>query len=418
MSVYKPAKSRFFQYDFRAKGRRFHGSTGVETRRKAEAVERRLRERLAAGISLDPAMTLDHAAGRWWAEVGQHLTTARDLERRIALCLRLIGAHRPLPEITTAVLSRAIERRRGETFAKGPDKPATARRPARPAKRYPVSNATVNADIIGVMRRILRRAHTTWETPALPAIDWKALTLREPAPAIQYYTQGQRQAWADQCDPTARFALTLLLTYGPRFNELFFPPTAFDPGLDRGPPGKDGRPTPAPCLVLARRKGDVPHVIELRADDASEIAARAGRAIAADLPSIWFEQDPVPPALAKVSKAAREAAHILRPVTYYGLQSRLNSAARRAGIDGKRLIHGARHHAGTETLRRSGNLKLTQQLLGHKDITSTLRYAHALQGDLRALVESESRNSPEPGSPRADDFVAAQRPRGRRPGHS
>ncbi|MFZ3192569.1 MAG: hypothetical protein WA154_05105, partial [Moraxellaceae bacterium] len=226
MSVYKPAKSRFYQYDFRAKGRRFHGSTGVETRRKAEAVERRLRERIAAGESLEPAMTLDQAAGRWWTEVGQHLTTAVDVERRINICLRLIGAARPLPEINTAALSRAIERRRGETFTKGPDKPATAKRPAQPAKRHPLANATVNADIVGIMRRILRRAHKTWEVAGLPTIDWQALTLKEPAPAIQYYTQAQRDAWAAACDPTARFALTLLLTYGPRFNELFFPPAA------------------------------------------------------------------------------------------------------------------------------------------------------------------------------------------------
>ncbi len=38
MSVYKPARSRFWQYDFVQNGRRFHGSTGQETRRAAEAV--------------------------------------------------------------------------------------------------------------------------------------------------------------------------------------------------------------------------------------------------------------------------------------------------------------------------------------------------------------------------------------------
>ncbi len=417
MSVYQSKKSPYWQYDFQIRGRRFYGSTGVETRRKAEAVERRLREQLAAGGSLDPAMTLDEAAGQWWAEVGQALATAPDVERRITLCLRLIGRTRPITEITTRVLSHAIERRRAETFTKGPDRPATARRPARPAKRHALSNATVNADIVGIMRRILRRARKTWEVPGLPEIDWQSLLLREPAPAIQYYTRPQREAWAAQCDPTARFALTLLLTYGPRFNELFFPPTAFDPGLGRG---EDG--AAAPCLVLARRKGDVPHVIELRADDAREIAARAGRAIAAGLPSIWFEQEAVPPALAKVSAKARNAGgptgQILTPVTYYGLQARLNSAARRAGLEAKRLIHGARHHAGTETLRRSKNLKLTQDLLGHKDIKSTLRYAHALQGDLRALVESESRDIPGQAPAPDAEFVAPQRPRGRRPGHS
>lgn len=54
MSVYKPAKSRFWQYDFQHKGRRFHGSTGVEGKRDAEAVERRIRIQAAKG-ELDDA---------------------------------------------------------------------------------------------------------------------------------------------------------------------------------------------------------------------------------------------------------------------------------------------------------------------------------------------------------------------------
>ena len=42
-------------------------------------------------------------------------------------------------------------------------------------------------------------------------------------------------------------------------------------------------------------------------------------------------------------------------------------------------------------LGKTGNLKLTQQLLGHADIKSTLRYAHALEADYR---HSRSRRRP------------------------
>lgn len=382
MSVYKPAKSRFWHYDFQAKGRRFHGSTGVETRRKAEAVERALRGRVALGESLEDTPTLHEAASKWWLEVGQHLATADTAARRIEIVLRLIGKATPLTEISTKVVNRAIEKRRAETFTKAPDKPG------KPARRYPVANATVNADIIITLSRILNRARKTWEVKGLPEIDWRSLRLEEPPPKVQWYTRPQREAWLAQCDPTAAEALQILLTYGLRFSELFFPPEAFDPGLGIGDDGED-----LPMLILQKRKAKNPKVIELRADDARRIAARAGRARAAGLPSIWFEQEAPAPALAKVTRGRHgdPAQPRLIPVTYYGLQARLNSAARRAGIDGGRLIHGARHHAGTESLRRSKNLKLTQALLGHKDIKSTLRYAHALQGDLRQLVESESR---------------------------
>jgi integrase len=71
------------------------------------------------------------------------------------------------------------------------------------------------------------------------------------------------------------------------------------------------------------------------------------------------------------------------------MAARLRSAARRAGLGAlPRLIHGARHHAGTDFLRSSKNLKLTQRLLGHKDIQSTMRYAHALDDDLIAALEA------------------------------
>jgi site-specific recombinase XerD len=44
-------------------------------------------------------------------------------------------------------------------------------------------------------------------------------------------------------------------------------------------------------------------------------------------------------------------------------------------------------------LRESGNLKLVQKALNHKDIKSTLRYAHVLDEDVANAVErlAESR---------------------------
>jgi integrase len=121
----------------------------------------------------------------------------------------------------------------------------------------------------------------------------------------------------------------------------------------------------------------------LREDDAREIADRLGRAQAAGLKTVWFEEK-VTPAWGKRPEKVELVA-----MTYYGLQARFRSAAKRAGIDMARVIHGARHHAGTVMLGKTGNLKLTQQLLGHADIKSTLRYAHALEADLRAALDHQ-----------------------------
>jgi len=39
-------------------------------------------------------------------------------------------------------------------------------------------------------------------------------------------------------------------------------------------------------------------------------------------------------------------------------------------------------------LKASGNLKLTQQILGHSDIKNTMKYAHILDEQKRAVLNS------------------------------
>ena len=45
-------------------------------------------------------------------------------------------------------------------------------------------------------------------------------------------------------------------------------------------------------------------------------------------------------------------------------------------------IHDLRHTGATRTLRASKNLRAVQGMLGHADIKTTMRYAHALVDDV------------------------------------
>ena len=66
-----------------------------------------------------------------------------------------------------------------------------------------------------------------------------------------------------------------------------------------------------------------------------------------------------------------------------------------AGIEDFRF-HDLRHTAATRVLRASNNLKVVQEMLGHSDIGTTARYAHAMKEDVRAAMEAaQSRNIPE-----------------------
>ena len=63
----------------------------------------------------------------------------------------------------------------------------------------------------------------------------------------------------------------------------------------------------------------------------------------------------------------------------------------RATIAPDMRFHDNRHTTATRLIRRTGNLKAAQKLLGHADISTTARfYAHVDMDDLRALMEGET----------------------------
>lgn len=68
----------------------------------------------------------------------------------------------------------------------------------------------------------------------------------------------------------------------------------------------------------------------------------------------------------------------------------VRDAAREAGF--KRLtVHGLRHTAATNMLRRKMSLQAVSLILGHKSLRTTARYLHLLTDDLRREFEEHSR---------------------------
>jgi integrase len=75
------------------------------------------------------------------------------------------------------------------------------------------------------------------------------------------------------------------------------------------------------------------------------------------------------------------------PLTIPGAKSAWQSMRTKAGVKDFRF-HDYRHDFGTKLLRETGNLKLVQKALNHRDIKSTLRYAHVLDTDVADAVEA------------------------------
>ena len=74
------------------------------------------------------------------------------------------------------------------------------------------------------------------------------------------------------------------------------------------------------------------------------------------------------------------------PLTLSGVKSRWQRMRAKAGVTDFRF-HDFRHDFGSKLLRDNGNLKLVQKAMNHRDIKSTLRYAHVLDDDVAAAVE-------------------------------
>lgn len=88
--------------------------------------------------------------------------------------------------------------------------------------------------------------------------------------------------------------------------------------------------------------------------------------------------------------------HRDKPLTIYGLRQVLESVGKRAGVAGPYNPHAFRHTMATAYLRNGGDPATLQRILGHRDISTTIRnYSHLVNDDLRAAHE---RFSPLAGS--------------------
>jgi integrase len=74
------------------------------------------------------------------------------------------------------------------------------------------------------------------------------------------------------------------------------------------------------------------------------------------------------------------------PLTEAGLKTAMRRAVPNAGVTNFRF-HDTRHTAATRVLRKS-NLRVVQELLGHRDVATTTKYAHAMKEDVRAALEA------------------------------
>lgn len=375
MSVYRHKNSPFWQFDFQIDGYRFSGSTGVATgksKRHAEAVEA-IKKAGARELTADiratrsAPLTLGLACQRWWAEHGAHLRDP-DLQARLAFIAAQLGPATPLHAITDDLVSQLVEARRRDV------RPAGRDTDGKPLFR-PISARTVNKTTLSLLRRVMHRARDNWGATILREPKWQKHWLKETRRPIRELSAAE-EATLDQIEDADFAALRrfAIITGLRRRNLLLtWPQVDFDQAVVR---------------VVA--KGGVPRLVPLSREAYAILWARRGQHPTAVFTFAAQRTRPCPKTGQKFIKGTRY------PITYYGLGSNKRKWIK-AGVDAR--IHDLRHTTGSRVLRKTGNLKAVQMLLGHTDIKTTATfYANVMIEDVRAAMEATGGEINVPGA--------------------
>ena len=370
MSVYRDKRSPYYQYDFQLSGRRFHGSTKCTNRKGAERFEAAELEKAKALVKAmkrsKTSLLIDDVADRLWNDHAQYDAEPKATETNLARLIEYFGDAKLLTDIDHKAAKELVAWRRSHRVSRR-GKLTKEQRAALPL----ISNATVNRSATKVLQRLFTFAKAEgamfesepkWDELLLPEPEERVRELKgEEATALD---AAMRDDYGPFFDFVRASGMRLKECVTLRWSEVDFGARQ----IIRI--GKGGRRVVFPITSAVREilfplRGQHPEYVF------TYVAVFANKRL----------------------KRVRGARY---PLSYNGAKSAWQRIRANAGLADFRF-HDFRHDFGTKLLRDSGNLKLVQKAMNHRDIKSTLRYAHVLDEDVAAAVErlAESRKNPQ-----------------------
>jgi integrase len=357
VSVFRIKKSPYYQFDFVLRGHRFYGSTECTVRKEAEkfeAVEREKAKELVKAMKRSKAsLLIDDVAARLWDEQAQYDADPDATETNFARLIDYFGKSRSLTEIDHATAKKMVAWRRGHRIKGRVDAPL-------------ISNGTVNRSSTKVLQRLFSFAKAEGaQFDREP--KWTELLLPEPEERVRELQEEEAVAFEDAMrtdyEPFFEFVrasgmrqkecITL------RWSEVNFA-TRQIVRL-----GKGSRRVVFPITESIREI-----LFPLRGQHAEYVFTYV---------AIYGNK--------RLGRVRGER----YPLTVTGAKSAWQRMRAKAGVKDFRF-HDYRHDFGTKLLRETGNLKLVQKALNHRDIKSTLRYAHVLDADVASAVEAVAKS--------------------------
>lgn len=354
MSVYKPKGSPYFHFDFVWKGRRFHGSTGLKAKRDAVAFEGRERHKVIMAVQERPPITVDEACGLY-AEHAESQPSWATTRYMLAAMVTGLGKAKLLSEVSQRDLQAYFAKRRADR-----------------------SNATVNREIESC-RAVWRRASAArYDVGEMPS--WKDLMLRvseKPPRELSLSEEPRlfehlRTDMVDVCDFALKSGWRMGEVIGLRWSDVDLQTMQAQTRIKGGDVVR--RPlTPTLVAIIANQPKVGPFIF-------TYVAQVNKGHVAADK-------------LGRKHPARKKGERY--PMTKTALRGAWVQAKNDAEVAGFRF-HDLRHTRGTRIVRATGSLAAAKEALKHRNIKTTLRYAHVLDEDVRkALDASESRTIPE-----------------------
>jgi integrase len=361
VSVYRKINSPFYHFDFQLERRRFLGSTGCTTRKEAEkfeAVEREKAKALVKAMKRAAAsLLIDDVADRLWTQSAQHDAGADATSKNLARLVEFFGKTTPLTEIDHNAAKRMVAWRRGHRIKDREDAPL-------------ISNATVNRSATKMLQRLFTFAKSEGAVFEHEP-KWAELLLKEPEERVRELQDDEAErledAMRDDYAPFFEFVRASGMRQAEcvtlRWSEVNFG-TRQIVRL-----GKGGRRVTFPITETVREI-----LFPLQGHHAEFV----------------FTYSAV---------YGNKRVGIVRgqryPLTLSGVKARWQRMRAKAGVTGFRF-HDFRHDFGSKLLRETGNVKLVQKALNHRDIKSTLRYAHVLDDDVAAGIEKIAKSRTKP----------------------
>ena len=360
MSVYRDKRSPYYQYDFQHAGNRFSGSTKCTTRRDAERFEAAELEKakalMKATARAKASLAIDDVAARLWNHSAQYDSEPKATETNLARLVEYFGPSKPLTEIDNQAAKDMVAWRRGQRVKR------RGKRTKEAGRALPlVSNATVNRSATKVLQRLFAFAKSekaVFENEP----DWEDLLLDEPEERVRELKLEE----ADALDQAMRD------DYGPFFDFV----------RASGMRLKE-------CVTLRWEEVDfgAKQIVRL-----GKGRRRVVFPITAAVREILYPLQGQHPEFCFTYVAVYGNKKLGRvrgqryALSYNGAKSAWQRMRALSGLANFRF-HDFRHDFGSKLLRDSGNLKLVQKALNHRDIKSTLRYAHVLDEDVAVAVE-------------------------------